>query len=100
MSHRSLDLIHGRRGGRRLDTGRIVPGIDDVETGPAICLHGHRFTDVAQRDLGKPCIVDGHPVRRPTKAELARAPHVIRTVTAAGLSCPCEAVPSTTRRSA
>lgn len=83
------DLRWGRGGGRDLPPDRIVPGINDVETGPAICPHGHRFTHVAQRDLGKPCIVDGHPVRRPTKAELARAPHIIRAIGPANEPCPC-----------
>ena len=85
----AADLRWGRGGGRHIPPNAVLPGINDVESGPAICPHGHRFTHVAVRDLGKPCIVDGHPVRRPTKAELARPPHVISTIGPANEPCPC-----------
>ena len=91
MAVTAADLLYGRGGGRHIPPNAVLPGINDVETGPAICPHGHRFTHVAQRDLGKPCIVDGHPVRRPTKAELARAPHVILTAHVPPERCPCGA---------
>lgn len=64
------DVMFGRRGGGWLHSDHVVEGLSVPVL--ATCPHGD-LVWTAPGDVGKPCRLDGKPLRLATKADAAKA---------------------------